>query len=96
VTGHQSVGRVASVSAGTEVAPQFLRLTDEQLVAVARRGTRHGTAAGEVLYRAGDRSFDFIVIEDGEVDAVRPAMPDAPEALIATWGPGQFLGELTC
>jgi len=91
VTVHQAAGGGA---AGIEAAPQFLRLTDEQLAAVARRGTRHGTTAGEVLYRAGDRGFDFIVIEDGEVDAVRPAMPDAAEALIATWGAGQFLGEL--
>jgi thioredoxin reductase (NADPH) len=69
-------------------------LTDEQLAAVARRGTRHVTSAGEVLYRAGDRGYDFIVVEAGEVDVVRPAMPEAPEALLATWGPGQFLGEL--
>jgi thioredoxin reductase (NADPH) len=69
-------------------------LTAEQLAAVARRGTRHVTAAGEVLYRAGDRGYDFIVIETGEVDVLRPAMPDAPETLIATWGAGRFLGEL--
>lgn len=72
----------------------FPVLSDEQISAVARRGTRHETRAGEVLYRAGDRGYDFIVIEAGEVDVVRPAMPDAAETLIATWGAGRFLGEL--
>ena len=69
-------------------------LTDEQLAVVVRRGTRHVTTSGEVLYQAGDRGYDFIVIETGEVDVVLPAMPDTPETLIATWGPGRFLGEL--
>jgi thioredoxin reductase (NADPH) len=81
-----------STGPGTAVVPPLL--TDEQLAAVASRGTRHVTTEGEVLYRAGDRGYDFIVIEDGEVDLVRPAMPDASEFLIGTWGRGHFLGEL--
>jgi thioredoxin reductase (NADPH) len=52
------------------------------------------TTVGEVLYAAGDRDYDFVVVESGEVDVVRPAMPGDPEALITTWGAGQFLGEL--
>jgi hypothetical protein len=35
------------------------------LASVARRGTRHHTTAGEVLYSSGDRGYDFIVIEAG-------------------------------
>jgi thioredoxin reductase (NADPH) len=73
---------------------QFPLLTDEQMAVVARRGTRHVTTQGEVLYQAGDRGYDFIIIEAGEVDVVLPAMPDAPETHIATWGAGRFLGEL--
>jgi thioredoxin reductase (NADPH) len=72
----------------------FPLLTDEQIATVARRGTRHETGVGDLLYQAGDRGYDFIVIESGEVDVLRPAMPDAPETLIVTWGPGRFLGEL--
>ena len=53
---------------------------------MARRGTRHHTTAGEVLYAAGERGYDFIVVEAAEVDVLRPAMPNAPKALIATWG----------
>ena len=69
-------------------------LTERQLATIARRGSRHETSVGDVLYQAGDRGYDFIVIESGEVDVVRPEMPGAPETLIATWGPGHFLGEL--
>jgi hypothetical protein len=43
-----------------------------------------------VLYAAGDRGYDFIVIAAGEIDVLRPAMPNAPEALIAIWGPGPW------
>ncbi len=83
-----------TVTAGQGATAEFPLLSDQQMAAVARRGTRHATTAGQVLYRAGDRGYDFIVIEDGEVDVVRPAMPDAPEAPIARFGRGRFLGEL--
>jgi thioredoxin reductase (NADPH) len=73
----------------------FSPLTPEQLTALTRRGTRAETKVGEILYAAGDRDYDFIVVESGEVDVVRPAMPGDPEALITTWGAGQFLGELS-
>src|SRR5512144_2122048 len=73
-------------SRAPSIPAQFPVLTDEQVASVARRGTRHVTTAGEVLYAAGDRGYDFIVIEAGEVDA--------PETLIAMWGRGRFLGEL--
>ncbi len=73
----------------------FAALTSEQLAALKRRGTRAETTTGEVLYSAGDRDYDLVVIESGEVDVVRPAMPGEPEALIVTFGPGQFSGELS-
>jgi thioredoxin reductase (NADPH) len=82
------------MNVGPGITAEFPVLTDEQVASLARRGTRHRTTPGEVLYAAGDRGYDFIVIEAGEVDVVRPVMPNAPEALIATWGPGRFLGEL--
>lgn len=73
----------------------FATLTAQQLGELTRRGTRAETSAGEILYSAGDRDYDFVVVESGEVDVVRPAMPGDPETLIATWGPRQFLGELS-
>jgi thioredoxin reductase (NADPH) len=70
-----------------------------QLAAVAPFGEVREVAAGELLYRAGDRSPDpycgrpsFYVVLDGEVEIVRPdAAGDVP---IAVHGPGRFLGEL--
>jgi hypothetical protein len=53
-------------------------LTDEQVASLTRRGTHHHTTAGEVLDAAGERGYDVIVIEAGEVDVLRPAMPNAP------------------
>jgi thioredoxin reductase (NADPH) len=80
----------------TSASPeQFSMLSEAQLAALARRGTRAVTTVGEVLYSAGDRDYDFVVVESGEVDVVRPAMPGDPEALIVTWGANQFLGELS-
>jgi thioredoxin reductase (NADPH) len=73
----------------------YLALTSEQLAALARRGTRVETSVGDVLYSAGDRDYDFVVVESGEVDIVRPAMPGDPETLLVSWGAGSFLGELS-
>jgi thioredoxin reductase (NADPH) len=58
-------------------------LTASQLATLARRGRLEPTAAGDVLYAAGDRDFDFVVIESGEIDVIRPAMPGEAEVLIA-------------
>jgi thioredoxin reductase (NADPH) len=76
------------------ISSELPLLTAGQMAVLTRHATRCETTAGQVLYAAGDRGFDFIVIEAGEVDVVLPAMPDAPENVIVTWGPGLFLGEL--
>jgi thioredoxin reductase (NADPH) len=70
-------------------------LTETQLASLVRRGTRIDAAVGDVLYSAGDRDYDFVVLESAHIEVWRPAMPGAPEALIATWGPRQFIGELS-
>jgi thioredoxin reductase (NADPH) len=69
-------------------------LTAEEVASIARRGRREETIVDQVLYAAGDRDFDFIVVEAGEVDVIRPPLPGEPEELITTWGSKQFLGEL--
>jgi thioredoxin reductase (NADPH) len=79
---------------GAGAIPVFPPLTPEQFAILGRYGDRTEAAAGDVLYSAGDADYDFIVVESGEVEVVRPAMPGAPEAPIASWGPGFFLGEL--
>ena len=59
---------------------------------LARFGTEVATFPGELLFQAGDRFYDFIVVLTGEVQIVRPALDS--EAVVAVFGPGQFLGEL--
>jgi thioredoxin reductase (NADPH) len=78
--------------ASTDAFPQ---LTPSQMAVVRRYAVTAPIEAGDVLYRAGDRGYDFVVIASGQVDVVRPAMPDSPESLIGHWGPGEFLGELS-
>jgi thioredoxin reductase (NADPH) len=49
---------------------------------------------GDVLYRAGDADYDFILVEEGEVAILREATPGSPEHVVVRHGPGRFLGEL--
>jgi thioredoxin reductase (NADPH) len=67
-------------------------LTAAALDELAPFGTERAVDAGDILFRAGDPSYDFIVILEGEVDIVRPDRES--ETVLATWGAGQFLGEL--
>ncbi|MEU2720191.1 FAD-dependent oxidoreductase [Streptomyces smyrnaeus] len=69
------------------------RLTDEQVELLAPSGERRPTAAGEVLFREGEPHQEFLVVLSGLVDVVHDfGLPE--EALVATHGPGRFLGEL--
>jgi thioredoxin reductase (NADPH) len=57
-------------------------------------GTRRPIAAGEVLFRAGERGYDFFAVVDGRVAIVDDyGMPDENE--IGVHSAGRFLGELT-
>ena len=46
------------------------RLSTEQLVLLRRYGQERPTAAGQVLFREGDRGYDFIVVLSGAVAVV--------------------------
>jgi len=48
----------------------FPRLSEQQIDALATRGERRHTRAGEVLYREGDASYDFFVVLEGTVAIV--------------------------
>lgn len=50
--------------------PPELRLTGEQIGLLRREGEVRPVAAGEVLFREGDRGYDFIVILAGRVAIV--------------------------
>jgi thioredoxin reductase (NADPH) len=84
---------VTSIEVASEPAAPVL--TAAQMEAISKRAVRQEVSSGDVLYRAGDRNCDFFVMESAEVAVIRPAMPGAAESLIAEWGAGQFLGELS-
>ncbi len=67
-------------------------LSAAALAELAPFGEERAVEAGDILFRAGDASYDFIVVLEGEVDIVRPDRET--ESILATWGAGQFLGEL--
>jgi thioredoxin reductase (NADPH) len=73
-------------------AEAFPELDDAELAVLETLGARRSVAAGEYLYREGDASYDFFVVTAGTVEIVVDA--DGEERLIATHGPGRFLGEL--
>ena len=69
-------------------------LTDAQWDRLVRYGVEADVAAGEILVRSGDRWYDLILIESGEVEVVRDALPWIDETIIAAIGERTFFGEL--
>jgi thioredoxin reductase (NADPH) len=68
------------------------RLSDGQLATLQRYGTVEPTTVGQVLFAAGDPSYDLIILLEGavEVSVVRDGKPWR----IAAAGPRDFLAEL--
>jgi thioredoxin reductase (NADPH) len=69
-------------------------LTDAQWDRLVQYGVPADVAAGEILVRSGDRWYDLILIEGGEVEVVRDALPWVDETIIAAIGERTFFGEL--
>src|SRR5262245_17337142 len=67
-------------------------LDAEQLALLSRYGRERPTAAGQVLFREGDRAYDFIVMLSGAVTVTDHQAGEERE--LATLGPGRFLAEL--
>src|SRR5215470_12262876 len=72
--------------------PPELRLTEEQIGLLRREGEVRRVVAGEVLFREGDRGYDFIVILAGRVAIVDHQARTERE--LETRGPGEFVAEL--
>ena len=62
------------------------------LAELAEYGEERAVDVGDVLFRAGDDSSDFLVVLEGTVDIVRPDIEG--ETLVTTHVAGRFLGEL--
>ncbi len=70
----------------------FPRLDDDTRARLAAAGVRRTVATGDVLFREGDDSYDFFVVESGAVTIVRGYGDE--DHVIAVHGPHRFLGEL--
>ncbi|MCC4908316.1 FAD-dependent oxidoreductase [Microbacterium sp. cx-59] len=69
-------------------------LTDSQWERLTRFGTPEHVAAGEYVFRSGDRNYDLILVEDGGLEVVRDSLFWIEEAVLAHMGPRSFVGEL--
>lgn len=72
----------------------FPVLDAERLARVLECGVSGDVAAGQVVFRLGDETYDLVVVESGVLEVVREANLVSPEVVVATFGPGEFLGEL--
>ncbi len=70
----------------------FPTLADDQIEFLRRYGEVRKIEPGHVLFREGDRSYDFIVILEGEVEIVDNFEEEA--RTIAVHGARRFLGEM--
>jgi thioredoxin reductase (NADPH) len=70
----------------------FPVLSASELAEIAVFGTEQPTTAGQLLFEAGEASYDLFVLLEGEAEIVRFDRPDA--VVIASYGPGGFVGEL--
>ena len=70
----------------------YPRLSPQQIRALEAQGERRDTSPGDVIFQAGDKSYDFVVVLKGLVAIVERW--HGAERLIAAHGPGRFLGEL--
>lgn len=71
----------------------FPELTDEQIDVVRRFGRTEAMAAGDVLFREGQRDYGLRVVVAGEVEVVEGVGPE--ERVLAVRGPRHVLGDLT-
>jgi thioredoxin reductase (NADPH) len=63
-----------------------------QLAEISAYGSEMPTTAGQLLFEVGDASNDLFVFLEGHAEIVPVDTPDAP--VIASYGPGDFAGEL--
>jgi thioredoxin reductase (NADPH) len=82
----------AEESRGAVPGPLEARLSAAQIDLLRPHGHERATARGEVLFREGDRSYDFLVIVAGTVAAVDGY--GAAERELGVGHPGDFIAEL--
>jgi CRP-like cAMP-binding protein len=82
--------------AGTQLAhaPLFDGFADVELAELAALTTPWTAAAGEILFRQGDRADRLFVLGSGRLE-VTARLPDGRERLISSIAPGEIVGELS-
>lgn len=74
-------------------AQTFPRLSEEQVARVAAFGVIEDLAPGTVLFARGDRTVDFFVVLQGQIEIYEPG-PDGSPHIITKHCDRQFTGEL--
>ena len=72
-------------------------LNAAQLAEIAEFGAEQPMTGGQLLFEAGESSYDLFVVLEGEVEIVAVSGPDddgAEHEPIFVFGPGNFVGEL--
>jgi thioredoxin reductase (NADPH) len=70
----------------------FPKLTEAQVELLASRGSVRATAAGQVLFRQGNETYDVMVVLEGTVSVVVGSGEEARE--LVRQGPGDLMVEL--
>ncbi|HEX6927518.1 MAG TPA: FAD-dependent oxidoreductase [Longimicrobiaceae bacterium] len=71
----------------------FPTLNAAQIARIAAHGSVRPIARGEVLIESGQTDVPFFVVQDGEIEVIRPSSQG--DLTIAFHGPGQFTGEVS-
>jgi thioredoxin reductase (NADPH) len=83
------------MSANPEPEPEPVAarvLSSAELADVASFGVERASEVGDVLFAAGDADYDLFVVLEGEVQVIAG---EHDGVVIARFGPGGFVGELT-
>ncbi|GAB6986218.1 FAD-dependent oxidoreductase [Nocardioides pyridinolyticus] len=78
-----------------DTAGAYPRLTDEQIMLLARYGERRRLPKGATLFCEGDRDCSVFVVLDGRVAVLQEGGPEADPRVIAVHARGRFVGDLS-
>ena len=70
----------------------FPRLSQKQIEALRRWGQLRSLAAGDVLFKEGDRGFSFFVVLEGAVEIVEQSRGTPHQVTVHE--PGEFTGDV--
>jgi len=73
----------------------FGALSDEQWARLQACGSAQEVESGALLSGAGEAAYDLILVDSGEAEVVRAATARAAGAVVARFGTGQFVAELS-